>query len=620
MAAHTRSGRARRGGAGGRWPAVRFGAALALILLHPAMASAAPAYDLPAYEPSAYHPIAPRLVARTVTLTGQDLGVDDLVAIARGGARVVLGPAAATRARESYGLLLEAAAEDVPVYLFNRGGGLNREVVTFTGDPLAPATQAKIAQTQLRAFRNGVRAGAGAELTEEAEVRAMMAVRANTIVGDAPSPQLMAMLIALLNARITPVVRSAAGTVGEADLALMGNVAATMVGRGEAYLGGVRMPAAEALAKAGLTPLAPFAADYAALTSTNAYTASQAALLVADARTALQWADLTYGLDLLGMNSSITPLALPTQRNRPEPWLNWHARRMLALLRGSYLFETDATRIIQDADSLRASSIRQGSAWEAWAELERAAVMQMNSSDHNPGTLVGLNPGDSWELATPQMMRYHVKGGRYSGGKSGYVTSNANWDPYPLANRVEAFSIALANMDVAVVQRIYRFGYAFHTGIRPADVLSPEQLAQAAPQANGTTIAGYWAAIEAALPPVPPLGIASDEQGNGDLESQAPLKVAKARAMVATTDQLLAHELLTATYWLDIRHSQDPKRRFGTAPTALWTAFRKLMPWQLPAADRPERPPQDLAEAFMAANPPAMFLPAGPLPTIGAPR
>jgi len=140
-----------------------------------------------------------------------------------------------------------------------------------------------------------------------------------------------------------------------------------MVGAGDAYFEGVRMRADQALQKAGLTPMRPFAADDNALTSSNAYATGQAALLVNDARAALEWADLIYAIDLNGMNSSITPLSLVVQRDRPEKWLNWHAARVLDMIKGSYLFDRDAKRIIQDPESLRASSIRQGSAWEDWA-------------------------------------------------------------------------------------------------------------------------------------------------------------------------------------------------------------------------------------------------------------
>ncbi len=234
------------------------------------------------------------------------------------------------------------------VYLFNRGGGTNREVSTFAGDPTAPETKARIEANQLRAFQNGPRAGEGPELTEEEAVRAMMAVRLNIITYDGPSPQLVQMLADLLNHRVTPVVQSAHGTVGEADISMMLNVAGTMAGRGEAYLDGGAHAAADALAKAGLKPILPFGADNTALTSTNAYTASQAALLVHDARAALEWTDLIYAMDLDGMDSSITPLSRPTQLNRPDKWLNWHAARMLEMLKGSYLFEAEPKRIIQD--------------------------------------------------------------------------------------------------------------------------------------------------------------------------------------------------------------------------------------------------------------------------------
>jgi histidine ammonia-lyase len=133
---------------------------------------------------------------------------------------------------------------------------------------------------------------------------------------NAPSPELSRMLLDLLNKRITPVVQSR-GTVGEGDLAQLANVGATMVGAGEAYYQGVRMPAAKALAQAGLRPLQPFAADDNALLSSNAYATGQAALVVHDARQALEWADLIYAMDLNGMNSSVTPLSTAVQLDRP---------------------------------------------------------------------------------------------------------------------------------------------------------------------------------------------------------------------------------------------------------------------------------------------------------------
>ncbi len=552
---------------------------------------------------AAYRPITPAADAATVLLTGRDLTIEDIVRVARGGARVELAAAARQREADNFGLLLEAAAEGIAVYWFNRGTADQRETVLFEGDPLTPANRALIEATQLASFRQGAIAGTAPEVADEEVVRAMMVVRANTMVHNAPSPALAAMLLELLNRRVTPVVR-ARGTVGEGDLAMLGNVGGTMIGAGEAYYRGVRMPAAAALRDAGLQPLQPSGADDNALTSSNAYAAGQAALLVHDAEQALEWADLSYALALDGMNSSVTPLSLVVQRDRPDPWLNWHAAHTLALLRGSYLFGADPARIIQDPESLRASSIRQASAWKSWAALKEAVLFQANSSDHNPAVAIDTAPADSWELATPQLMRYFVKGGPLSHGRHGYIVSNANWDPYPLANLIEGFTIALANMDVAVMLRIERFRNPLFTVVAAADVLP------------GVTRAddGYYAPvdlmqeIQTLANPVMPLGstLFADVE---DLEAQTRLKLAHARQAVETTVDLLAYDLLEAALWVDVRQAQDPRRAFGDAPTRAWSAFRQRHPLNRNGTP-PAEPPHAVAATFLRATPAASFAPA----------
>ena len=130
----------------------------------------------------------------------------------------------------------------------------------FTGDPMSPENKPAIAARELADFQRGVRSGYGPEIDSEELVRAMMAIRANTLTYASASPQLTQMLIDLLNNDITPG-DSVGRCSGEGDLAQITNVEGTMVGVGEAYYHGVRMPAAEALAKAGLKPLQPFGAD-----------------------------------------------------------------------------------------------------------------------------------------------------------------------------------------------------------------------------------------------------------------------------------------------------------------------------------------------------------------------
>ena len=520
---------------------------------------------------AAYASITPTMADKTITLTGHDLTIEQIVQVARYGAKVELSTAARQREADNYGLLLEAAAEGVAVYWFNRGAGDQRETIMFEGDPTSAANKPKIEQMQVQRFRQGASAGFGPEVADEEIVRAMMVVRANALTFNAPSPQLSQMLLDLLNKGITPVVQSR-GTLGEGDLAQLSNIGGAMVGVGDVYYHGVRMSATKALAQAGLKPIQPFAADDNALTSSDAYATGQAALVVNDARHALEWADLTYAMDLNGMNSSITPLSVVVQCDRPSQWLNWDAGRVLDMLKGSYLFDADDARIIQDPESLRASSIRQASAWEEWSALQGAVVFQVNSSDHNPAVHVGLGPKDSWELASAQMMKFYVKGGALSHGQHGYIVSNANWDPYPMANKLENFVIGLANMDVAVMLRIDRFSSTFFTVVKAAAIL---------PAAAGHFTSYLPVALEQEIQsltnPVAPFGSAIVGTVE-DLQGQTLIKVQHARQAVDTTMDMLGLDLLEASLWMDVRKAQTASRSFGPAPTAAWSAFRKEVP------------------------------------------
>ena len=563
------------------------------------------ASNLAAAPAAPYRPINPTMSQKTVVLTGRDLSIDEVVQVARYGAKVALSPEARQRSADAHALLLEAAAEGVSVYWFNRGSGSGRERFIFTGDPLSPSNKKLLESRQLAIFQRGALAGLGPEVGEEEIVRAMLVVRANTMSFEAASPQLTQRLLDLLNEGITPVVQSRS-TVGEGDLGLFTNVGATMVGSGNAYFRGVRMSAAEALKRARLEPLVPFGADDSELESTNSYSTGQAALLLFDAREALSWADLVYAIDLNGMNSSVSPLSQPVQANRPFKWLNWDAARVLDMLKGSYLFEVDDKRIIQDPESLRASSIRQGSAWQAWAQLRDVVLIQMNSSDHNPAVRVGASPSDSWELSTPQLAQFYVKGSPRNHGQHGFIFSNANWDPYPMANEIEAFTIALANMDVAVVQRMLRFTNAFFTLIAPSDESPGEPGRFHLTQGSEIAAVALMQEIQGLITPVPPEGTALI-QNVEDLQSQTRLKVLRARAAVDDSVELLAEDLLTGTYWLDLRKSQRPSRSFGASPTAVWTAFRSALPFNGAGPSSATQPIHDIAATFIRSNAAANF-------------
>ena len=547
-----------------------------------------------------YHPITPLKKPVTITLTGHDLSIEQVVQVAREGAQVKYSDDAVARATAGRELIREGDAEGLVIYLTNRGAGAQREV-----------RRAAVAATFNPS--DGQRFGSLPEIEDEALVRAFLVIQANHVPYDEATPEFMQMLCDLLNKRVTPLMYSR-GSVGEGDLMITSNFQAPMYGHGTVYYGGERMSAARALALAHLKPLT----ETSGTGTTNAYSTALAAFLVDDGRAALEWTDLIYAMDLLGMNSSVTPLSSIVQAKHPVPWIRWEAAKVRELLRGSYLFADDPKRILQDPEALRAGYLRQGSAWQAWAQLRDMVTLQMNSGEQNPAVVLDASPGDSWELSTPWLMKYYVKGGPASHGRHGYIVSNANWDPYPMTNEIEGFNLALANMAVGVAQRIERFSNrtptAFFTAVKPEEVLSVEQFARSPYIAEDFfTYLDVWKEIQTLTQSVPPDSNAMDA-GVADLESNSRVKAARGREALDLYVQLLAHDLLIATYWMDVRQVQDPARSFGKPATAAWQAFRQKLPWQMPLEQRPDVPYGVIAYDFLTSTPASTFASAPPQP------
>ena len=505
---------------------------------------------VPSSAAMAYAPIQPGAAAEPVTLTGHDLTVDQLIAVAQGGATVQISPEAKRHEDDTHGLLLEGAAEGLAVPGFNREGAKG-ETVVFDGDPTEPEIAAKLQQRALAAFQAGVKPDGAPEIADEALVRAIMVVRANTLTYTPVTTPVMQMLVDFLNSRITPIV-SPPGATGPRPLA---EIAAAMVGRGEVYYRGVRMPADQALSQAGLTPVAPADMDAAAFVTTDAYDIARAAIFVGDAGRALDWADLIFAMDLDGMDAGLGPLSLPAQANRPYQWLYWDATRVLDMLAGSYVYDQDANSGRDYPVPLMLSATRQGAAWRAWGALRTALLVALNSSDQTPVVRVALSPRDAPELTTPQMMRYFVKGGKLSGGKRGYIVPATNRDPYPLTNDLVAFVLSLNALDEALAARI---GSAV-----PTDPVS----------------------------------------GGGDID------IDRAARALDGVSGLLAIDLFDAAKLIDQRAGEDAGRHFGAAPTEAWTAFRAVVPAQMP-----QEAATPLIRQFLRANPVSAYYPKGEPP------
>ena len=84
-------------------------------------------------------------------------------------------------------------------------------------------------------------------------------------------------------------------------------------------------------------------------------------------------------------------------------------------------------------------------------------------------------------------------------------------------------------------------------------------------------------------------------------------QVTRARTAVDDTVDLLAEDLLTGTYWLDLRKAQKPSRAFGASPTAVWSAFRATLPFNGVGAASATQPIHEIAAAFIRSHAAANF-------------
>src|SRR3984957_13993326 len=136
----------------------------------------------------AYRPIAATMASETITLTGHDLTIEEVVDIARHGAKVAISEEAMKRGADSFGLMLEAQHEGIAVYRFNRQAGSGREIATMTGDPDTAENTAKLAarhEARSGTIGQGPFAGFGEDMPDEDIGRAMLAVNANIVTYEA---------------------------------------------------------------------------------------------------------------------------------------------------------------------------------------------------------------------------------------------------------------------------------------------------------------------------------------------------------------------------------------------------------------------------------------------------
>ncbi|WP_181699121.1 histidine ammonia-lyase [Nocardia sp. GTS18] len=502
---------------------------------------------------------------RSVTLEPVVVGTGpvspaDVVRVAREGAAVRLAEEALAAMGESRERIEALAADPRPVYGVSTG---------FGALAVRHIPQESRKQLQRSLIRSHA-AGSGAEVEREV-VRALMLLRLSTLATGRTGvrPVVAETYAALLSAGITPVVHEYGSLGCSGDLAPLAHVALAVIGEGTVRdASGTAMPAAQALAAAGIAPVE--LAEKEGLALINGTDGMLGMLLLAchDLRALLRLADVTAAMSVEGLLGTDKVFAADLQALRPQPGQAVAAANMTRLLADSAIVASHATpdcTVVQDAYSLRCAPQVAGGARDTLAHAERVAGYELASAVDNP--VVTLD---------------------------GRVESNGNFHGAPVAYVLDFLAIVVADVASISERRTDRFlDKARNHGLPPflADdpgVDSGHMIAQYTQAALVSELKRL--AAPASVDSIPSSAMQEDHVSMGWSAAR------KLRRAIDGLTRVLAIEALTAARALDLRAPLTP----SPATAAVRDALRTRVPG--PGPDRHLAPEIEAAVNLAASG------------------
>ncbi|WP_148612197.1 histidine ammonia-lyase [Nocardioides rubriscoriae] len=317
--------------------------------------------------------------SQTVVVGTGPVTEDDVVAVARHGASVVL----ATSAREAIGraraVVDDLAAGPTPAYGVSTGFG------ALATRHIAPELRDRLQRSLVRSHA----AGSGPEVEREV-VRALMLLRLSTLATGRTGvrPATAQLLADLLAHGITPVVHEHGSLGCSGDLAPLAHCALALIGEGPVRdASGALTDASTALAAAGLAPVELGPKEGLALINGTDGMLGMLVLALHDLRRLLRTADVAAAMSVEGLLGTDRVFAAELQALRPHPGQAASAANLVRLLAGSGVVAShrgpDCNRV-QDAYSLRCAPQVHGAARDTVDHAALVAGRELASAIDNP--------------------------------------------------------------------------------------------------------------------------------------------------------------------------------------------------------------------------------------------
>ena len=469
----------------------------------------------------------------TVTVGAGPLTIDEVVAVARGGAPVALSGEAVSRMAQTRAVI-DGLADDVePHYGVSTGFG-------------ALATRHIPVELRAQLQRSLVRshaAGSGAEVEREV-VRGLMVLRLATLATGRTGvrPVIAQTYAAMLNAGITPVVHEFGSLGCSGDLAPLAHCALAAMGEGPVRLAdGTLTDAATALRDNTIEPVVLREKEGLALINGTDGMLGMLCLAIWDLRRLFTLADVTTAMSVEGLLGTDDVFAADLQVLRPQPGQALSAaniRRVMADSPIRHSHDTDDCPRVQDAYSLRCAPQVTGAARDTVEHAARIAACELASAVDNP--VVTLD---------------------------GRVESNGNFHGAPVAYVLDFLAIVAADVASMSERRTDRFLDRTRSNGLPAFLAGDPGVD------SGHMIAQYTqAAIVSELKRLAAPASVDSIPSSAMQEGHVSMGWSAARKLRRSVDGLtrvLAIELLTAARGLELRAPLQPSAATGAVVTAL---------------------------------------------------
>ena len=448
-----------------------------------------------------------------IVLDGHSLKIEDVVKVARNGEPISIHPDARSRINKCRGLLERKIAAREIMYGVNTGIGELSEVV------LTPEQVGRFQRYLVYSHA----AGSGEPMSEE-DARAAMLSRLNTHCWGHSGirTEIVDTLVEMLNQGVNPVMcqRGSVGACG--DLAPMAQMALVLIGEGEAYHHGRRLPGAEAMKAAGIPTVAFRERDgLACINGSNVITGA-GCLEIYDAERWVRTQEVALALTLEALNANMQAFDPRVHEVRGYPGAQACAENIRTLTAGSGLLERPGKKV-QDAYSLRSSPQVVGAAKDSLAWSRYMLEIELNHAADNPTFF----PEEE------------------------AVLSGANFQGTPMAFALEALGVAVTTVGVLSERRTNRLMNPHLSAGLPAF------LTKGAGMFSGLMLTQYTAgalvaenrvlANPAATGSIP---AAADQE---DFVSMGMTTVIKARRILENSWTILAVEMIAAAQALDFR-------------------------------------------------------------------